>query len=174
VLALPLRIKQQNFPFGSLTREYYMTSHFTSNVGLFVIAGYWVLPENYLIHKSTSMSWCVCCSPLLPWICSYRAFRNFTCSALLVMACSLNPVSLTNAIKNGALRHVVVRAYQHLLHFLNISVDKKSQLDVTFVLFISLLLVAQHVSGNHVPIIRSWRLRDVITFVLFISLLLVA
>ena len=31
-----------------------------------------------------------------------------------------------------------------------------------FVLFISLLIVAQHVSGNHVPIIRSWRLRDVI------------
>jgi hypothetical protein len=31
-----------------------------------------------------------------------------------------------------------------------------------FVFFISLILVAQHVSGNHVPIIRSWRLRDVI------------
>ena len=29
-------------------------------------------------------------------------------------------------------------------------------------IFISLLIVAQHVSGNHVPIIRSWRLRDVI------------
>ena len=35
------------------------------------------------------------------------------------------------------------------------SVDKKNQLDVTFVFFISLLIVAQHVSGNHVPIIRS-------------------
>jgi len=35
------------------------------------------------------------------------------------------------------------------------SVDKKNLLDVTFVLFIPLLLVAQHVSGNHVPIIRS-------------------
>ena len=35
------------------------------------------------------------------------------------------------------------------------SVDKKKQLDVTFVFFISLLIVAQHVSGNHVPIIRS-------------------
>ena len=35
------------------------------------------------------------------------------------------------------------------------SMDKKNQLDVTFVFFISLLLVAQHVSGNHVPIIRS-------------------
>ena len=34
--------------------------------------------------------------------------------------------------------------------------------DVTFVFFISLLIAAQHVSGNHVPIIRSWRLRDVI------------
>jgi hypothetical protein len=31
-----------------------------------------------------------------------------------------------------------------------------------FVFFISLLIVVQHVSGNHVPIIRSWRLRDVI------------
>ena len=30
------------------------------------------------------------------------------------------------------------------------SVDKKTQLDVTFVFFISLLIVAQHVSGNHV------------------------
>jgi hypothetical protein len=28
--------------------------------------------------------------------------------------------------------------------------------------FISLLIVTQHVSGNHVPIIRSWRMRDVI------------
>jgi len=31
-----------------------------------------------------------------------------------------------------------------------------------FVFLISLLIVAQHVSGNHVSIIRSWRLRDVI------------
>ena len=35
------------------------------------------------------------------------------------------------------------------------SVDKKKQLDATFVFFISLLIAAQHVSGNHVPIIRS-------------------
>ena len=35
------------------------------------------------------------------------------------------------------------------------SVDRKNQLDVTFVFFISLLIDAQHVSGNHVPIIRS-------------------
>ena len=41
------------------------------------------------------------------------------------------------------------------------SVDKKNQLDVTFCI-LSLLLVAQHVSGNHVSIIRSWRLRDII------------
>ena len=32
-----------------------------------------------------------------------------------------------------------------------------------FVFFISLIIVAQHVSGNHVPIIRIWGLRDVIT-----------
>jgi len=31
----------------------------------------------------------------------------------------------------------------------------QSQLDVTFAFFISLLIVAQHVSGKHVPIIRS-------------------
>ena len=31
-----------------------------------------------------------------------------------------------------------------------------------FVFFISLLIVAQHVSGTHVPIIRKRRLRDVI------------
>ena len=38
-----------------------------------------------------------------------------------------------------------------------------NQLDVTFVLsFISPLQVAQHVSGNPVPIFRSWRLRSVI------------
>ena len=36
-----------------------------------------------------------------------------------------------------------------------VSVDKKNQLDVTFLFFIYFLLVAQHVSGNHVPIIRS-------------------
>ena len=58
----------------------------------------------------------------------------------------------------------------------------------TFVFFIYLLIVAQHVSDNHVPIIRSWRLRDVIAlcwyvpwpqegcqdFLFFISLLIVA
>jgi len=39
----------------------------------------------------------------------------------------------------------------------------RNQLDVTFVLsFISPLQVAQHVSDNHVPIFRSWRLRSVI------------
>ena len=31
-----------------------------------------------------------------------------------------------------------------------------------FVFFISLLIVAQHVSGDHVPIIRTCRLRDII------------
>jgi hypothetical protein len=39
----------------------------------------------------------------------------------------------------------------------------RNQLDVTYVLsFISPLQAAQHVSGNHVPIFRSWRLRSVI------------
>jgi hypothetical protein len=35
------------------------------------------------------------------------------------------------------------------------SVDKKNQQMSLFVFFISLLIVAQHVSGNHVPIIRG-------------------
>jgi hypothetical protein len=39
----------------------------------------------------------------------------------------------------------------------------RNQLDVTFALsFISPLQVVQNVSGNHVPIFRSWRLRSVI------------
>ena len=46
--------------------------------------------------------------------------------------------------------------------------DKKNQLDVTFCI-LSLLIVAQHVSGNHVPIIRSWRLRDVIALCWYVS-----
>jgi hypothetical protein len=41
-------------------------------------------------------------------------------------------------------------------------VHKKCNYISLFVFFISLLIVAQHVSGNHVPIIRSWRLRYVI------------
>ena len=52
--------------------------------------------------------------------------------------------------------------YKHSFHVykrrgnrFRFSVDKKNELDVTFVFFISLLIVAQHVSGNHVPIIRS-------------------
>ena len=40
--------------------------------------------------------------------------------------------------------------------------DGRKQPDVNFVFFISLLVVAQHVSGSRVPIIRSWRLRDVV------------
>jgi hypothetical protein len=34
-------------------------------------------------------------------------------------------------------------------------VDKKNQLDVTFVFFISLLIVAQHVSGNNVLVLNT-------------------
>jgi len=47
--------------------------------------------------------------------------------------------------------------------WLNDSVWIRNQLDVTFMLsFISPSQFAQHVSGNHVPIFRSWRLRSVI------------
>ena len=48
------------------------------------------------------------------------------------------------------------------INYRHYSVDKKNKLDVTLVFFISILIAAQHVSGNHVPIISSWRLRDVI------------
>jgi hypothetical protein len=40
-----------------------------------------------------------------------------------------------------------------------------------FVFFISLLIVAQHVSCNHVPIIRIWLLRDVIALCWYVPLL---
>ena len=36
----------------------------------------------------------------------------------------------------------------------------RNQLVVTFVLFVISLLITQHVSGNHVPIVRSWRPRN--------------
>jgi len=36
-----------------------------------------------------------------------------------------------------------------------VNADKKTNYMSLFVFFISLLIVAQHVSGNHVPIIRS-------------------
>jgi len=39
--------------------------------------------------------------------------------------------------------------------FIHVCLTNRLKLDVTFVFFISLLIVAQHVSGNHVPIIRS-------------------
>jgi len=53
----------------------------------------------------------------------------------------------------GESEHFFVEFYGELCE--KFSVDKKNQLDVTFLFFISLLIVAQHVSGNHVPIIRS-------------------
>jgi len=49
----------------------------------------------------------------------------------------------------------IIKATHINSKYVKLSVDKKNQLDVTFVFFISLLLVAQHVSGNHVPIIRN-------------------
>jgi hypothetical protein len=39
-------------------------------------------------------------------------------------------------------------------------VDKKKQLGVIFCIFISLVIVAQHVSGNRVPIIKLIPLSD--------------
>ena len=63
---------------------------------------------------------------------------------------------------NCTVKHANCVIHNARKHKNYIGVDKKNQLDVTFVFFISLLIAAQHVSGNHVPIIRSWRLRDVI------------
>ena len=65
---------------------------------------------------------------------------------------------ICSAKKKNRLKMFIVWTIQNKKY----GVDKKNQLDVTFVFFISLLIVAQHVSGNHVPIIRSWRLCDVI------------
>jgi len=52
-------------------------------------------------------------------------------------------------------KHLTFQAILNKAYMNKIRVDKKNQLDVIFVFFISLLIVAQHVSGNHVPIIRS-------------------
>jgi hypothetical protein len=51
--------------------------------------------------------------------------------------------------------HISLGFYSGVLPTQEFNVDKKNQLDVTFLFFISLLTVAQHVSGNHVPIIKS-------------------
>ena len=45
------------------------------------------------------------------------------------------------------------------MHHNSVWIRKTNQMSL-FVFFISLLIVAQHVFANHVPIIRSWRLRD--------------
>ena len=58
----------------------------------------------------------------------------------------------------------MIPVHVHIIYSVNsihFSVDKKNQLDVTFYI-LSLLIVAQHVSDNHVPIIRGLRLRDII------------
>ena len=58
--------------------------------------------------------------------------------------------------------HIVYKSDVWLtVHRNSVWIRKINQMSL-FVFFISLLIVAQHVSGNHVPIIRSWRLRDVI------------
>jgi hypothetical protein len=95
-----------------------MTSHFISRVGVFVLAGYWVLPENYLVHKSLSMRRCVCCSPLLPWICSYIQKLHLFCLSSYGVFVKFWWSDIT--IENGALRHVGARVYKDLLRFLNI------------------------------------------------------
>jgi len=51
--------------------------------------------------------------------------------------------------------HILLVPFCITVYMVAFSVDKKNQLDVTFLFFISLLIVAQHVSGNQVPIIRS-------------------
>ena len=63
------------------------------------------------------------------------------------------PVS-TN-VKDFANKLKVFNGHGCVQYNKSIDVDKKNQLDVSFVFFISLLIAAQHVSDNHVPIIRS-------------------
>ena len=56
--------------------------------------------------------------------------------------------------RNGITKLNVIISDKNCIKLL-FRIDRKNQLDVTFVFFISLLIVAQHVSGSHVPIIRS-------------------
>jgi len=67
-----------------------------------------------------------------------------------------------NAWSNTSISHITslnaqeqTYRFNHRVNANSFSVDKKKQLMSLFVFFISLLIVAQHVSGNHVPIIRS-------------------
>jgi len=55
------------------------------------------------------------------------------------------------SLQKGLLSGLLQEADRVILIDGKFSVDKKIQLDVTFVFFISLVIVAQHVSGNHVP-----------------------
>jgi hypothetical protein len=98
-----------------------MASHFISRVGVFVLAGYWVVPENYLVHKSIGTSRCVCCSPLLPWICSYNQKLHLFCLAIYdLFVKSWRSALLTRLKTAHSVMYVVARVYQDLLHFLNI------------------------------------------------------
>ena len=70
--------------------------------------------------------------------------------------------------------HYLFSRHQYILIILQKHtecLDKENELHVSSCICISLLIAAQHVSGNHVPFIRSWRLRDIIALCWYVQLL---
>ena len=96
------------------------------------------------MHKNNYTAyWILTCQK---WIMNYNHNRQNECSHNCYYQ---NP-------KIGTCNSYTIVILRIYIREANVSnVDKKNQLDVTFCIFISLLIVAQHVSGNHVPIIRS-------------------
>ena len=60
----------------------------------------------------------------------------------------------TSYLKQKTVKHVIRSDVWLTVHRNSAWISKTNQMSL-FVFFISLLIVAQHVSGNHVPIIRS-------------------
>jgi len=92
-----------------------------------------------------------------------RTYQNPVCTLPLPHTCSMpRPSVLTIYASRSVVwltvhrNSVWIRSQLHVTYVLSNSVLIRSQLHVTYVLsFISPLQVAQHVSGNHVSIIRS-------------------
>jgi len=90
---------------------------------------------------------CITCrgrNPIIPLIRGWLASRDSVniLGKIKFLARATQPVRSPITIMIMLLRFLQYEV-------LEVSVDKKNQLDVTFVFFISLLLVAQHASGNH-------------------------
>ena len=62
-----------------------------------------------------------------------------------------NECNLLNWFQNARKGNRIEQRWEKWFRTEKTNMDKKNQLDVNFVFFISLLIFAQHVSGNHVP-----------------------